>query len=278
MQVRDPDGAAPNAYTRWLSQYEALKARQAALAQEQDDLCRRYIDLRRRIEGVDREARGVNEAKPFVSGDDGRLLGDTDSVARAVGLSIMKGLELPGWTRDAGISPAPSQPFATHVAMNMAAIPAPHTSPEQVAARHAALLRKDTELINVSQMVFPPSSERLKAPHQLVRVQNTSPVQTHVVIDCQQNGQELRPGEIKEVDMLVDDIASFRELARPNRGFYTHGHLFGRPLPQHPLRFVDLPTPASARVDDGGGGDGHLLKPPSMPGENGATETKPGRK
>jgi hypothetical protein len=278
LQVRDPDGAAPDAYTRWLSQYEAVKARQAALAQEQDDVCRRYIDLRCRIEELDREACRVNEAKPALSGDDCRLLGDTDSVARAAGLSIMKGLELPACTRDAGTPPAPSQPVATQVATNMAAVPAPHTSPEQVAARHVALLRQDIELLNGPQVGFLPSSERLKAPHQLVRVQNTSPVQTHIVIDRQQNGHELRPGEIKEVDMLVDDIASLRELARPNRGFYTHGHLFGRPLPQHPLRFVDLPTPALARVDDGGGGDGHPLKPPVMPGENGATETKPGRK
>jgi hypothetical protein len=150
LQVRDPHRAAPDAYTRWLSQYEAVKARQAALAQEQDDMYRRYIDLRLRIEGVDREALRVNEAKPFLSDDDGRLLGDTESVARAAGLSIMKDLELPASTRDAGTLSLPSQPFAVQVAMNMAAITAPVTSPDQVAARNAALLRNDTEWISVA--------------------------------------------------------------------------------------------------------------------------------
>jgi hypothetical protein len=148
LQVRDPDGAAPDAYTRWLSQYEAVKARQVALAQEQDDMYRRYIDLRLRIEGVDREARRVNEVKPFLSDNDGRLLGNTESVARAAGLSIMADLALPAPTRDPGTLSVTLPPFAAEVAMTMAAITAPLTSPEQVAARHAALLRKDTELIN----------------------------------------------------------------------------------------------------------------------------------
>jgi hypothetical protein len=154
LQVRDPDRAGPDAYTQWLSQYEAVKARQAALAQEQDDMYRRYIDLRLRIEGVDREALRVNEAKPFLSDDDGRLLGDTESVARAAGLSIMKDLELVASTRDAGTLSLPSQPFAVQVAMNMAAITAPVTSPDQIAARNAALLRKDTERISPAEKVF----------------------------------------------------------------------------------------------------------------------------
>jgi hypothetical protein len=148
LQARDPDGAAPDAYTQWLSQYEAVKAKQATLAQEQDDMYRRYIDLRLRIEGVDREARRVNEAKPFLSDGDCRLLGNTESVARTAGLSIMADLELPGSTRDAGTLSVRSPPFAAELAMTMAAITAPVISPEQVAARNAALLRADTEVIN----------------------------------------------------------------------------------------------------------------------------------
>jgi hypothetical protein len=70
---------------------------------------------------------------------------------------------------------------------------------------------------------------------------NTSPIQTHVLIDRFMNGHELRPGEKKEVEMLVDEIAAFRELGRPNRGVYTSGPLVGQPLLPHPLRFVDLP-------------------------------------
>jgi hypothetical protein len=72
------------------------------------------------------------------------------------------------------------------------------------------------------------------------------PARTHVVIDRRMNGHELRSGEKKEVDMLVDEIAAFRELGRPNRGFYPFGPLAGQPLPPHPLRFVDLPDPPSA--------------------------------
>jgi hypothetical protein len=90
------------------------------------------------------------------------------------------------------------------------------------------------------------SRERLEAPSQRVTVMNTSPIQTHIVIDRFMNGHELRPGEKKEVEMLVDEIAAFRELGRPNRGVYASGPLTGQPLPPHPLRFVDLPDPSSA--------------------------------
>jgi hypothetical protein len=47
--------------------------------------------------------------------------------------------------------------------------------------------------------------------------------------------------------MLVDEIAEFRKLGRPNRGVYTSGPLAGQPLPPHPLRFVDLPDSPLAR-------------------------------
>jgi hypothetical protein len=79
--------------------------------------------------------------------------------------------------------------------------------------------------------------ERLEAPSQRVTVMNTSPIQKHIVIDRFMNGHELRPGEKKEVEMLVDEIAAFRELGRPNRGVYMSGPLAGQPLPPHPLRF-----------------------------------------
>jgi hypothetical protein len=102
--------------------------------------------------------------------------------------------------------------------------------------------------------------ERLEAPSQRVTVMNTSPIQTHIVIDRFMNVHELRPGEKKEIEMLADEIAEFRKLGRPNRGVYPAGPLAGRPLPPHPLRFIDLPVPPSARQDDGGGGD----NPPSV--------------
>jgi hypothetical protein len=90
-------------------------------------------------------------------------------------------------------------------------------------------------------------------------VLNTSPVQTHIVIDRFMNGHELQSGQKKEIEMLVNEIAAFRELGRPNRGVYPSGPLAGQPLPPHPLRFIDLPATPSARQDDGGRGD----NPPS---------------
>jgi hypothetical protein len=100
------------------------------------------------------------------------------------------------------------------------------------------------------------SRERFEAPSQWVTVMNTSPVQTHIVLDRFMNGHELKPGERREVEMLVDEIEAFRKLGAPNRGMYTPmGKQYPIPLPPHPLRFIDIPAPPSARRDDGGGGD-----------------------
>jgi hypothetical protein len=100
-QADNRDVAAAEAHARWLSRYEAVKARQAALAQELEALYRPFqaimVELLHRIEDVDEEARRVNDAKPFTSNGDGRLLGNTESVARASGLSSMKYLNLPAW-------------------------------------------------------------------------------------------------------------------------------------------------------------------------------------
>ncbi len=100
------------------------------------------------FEEIDREARRINEAKPSVD-DDCALLGNTESVARAAGLSIMTDLELSTSAGEAGTLPPPSEPFAVQVvrSMNLAAL-APAINPEQVAARNAAAIRRDTELIN----------------------------------------------------------------------------------------------------------------------------------
>jgi hypothetical protein len=93
----------------------------------------------------------------------------------------------------------------------------------------------------VPQMMIMPTPGRLDAEHQRVHIRNTG-AQTHIVVDRHYNGVEIAPGQTVEVDMLAEDIASFQELARPGRGVYTSGHLVGKPLPQHPLRFVDIPA------------------------------------
>jgi hypothetical protein len=103
-------------------------------------------------------------------------------------------------------------------------------------------LSKPAAFHPVPQMMIMPSPERMEAKSQLVKVKNTDQVQTHIIIDRYYNGIELKPGQVAEIDMLVDDIAAFRKLALPERGFYTSGHLVGKPLPQHPIRILDIPS------------------------------------
>jgi hypothetical protein len=117
------------------------------------------------------------------------------------------------------------------------------------------------------QVIVVADSNRLNKPSQRVTVLNTSRATNHIVIDRFMHGHELRPGEMKEIEMVADEIEAFRLLGRENRGIYTSGHLVGQPLPPHPLRFLDLPNLPSARQDDGGGGDGHPVPEPLKPGE-----------
>jgi hypothetical protein len=95
------DVPAAEAYARWLTRYEAVKATQTALARELEELClpfeAKMDELVHRIEDVDAEARRINDAKPFAPDSDCRLLGNTESVVRASGLSTMKYLNLPAW-------------------------------------------------------------------------------------------------------------------------------------------------------------------------------------
>jgi hypothetical protein len=123
-QADDRDIAAAEAHARWLSRYEAVKARQAALAQELEALYRPFqammVELLHRIEDVDGEARRVNDAKPFTSHGDGRLLGNTESVARAPGgLSIVKDLKLPAWEGNSIPAWPPQQLLPLQIAASM---------------------------------------------------------------------------------------------------------------------------------------------------------------
>jgi hypothetical protein len=123
-QADDRDIAAAGADARWLSRYEAIKARQAALAQELEALYRPFqammVELLHRIEDVDGEARRVNDAKPATSHGDGRLLGNTESIARAPGgLSIVKDLKLPAWEGDSIPAWPPQQLLPLQIAASM---------------------------------------------------------------------------------------------------------------------------------------------------------------
>jgi ParB family transcriptional regulator, chromosome partitioning protein len=142
------DDRAVAAAEGWLPRYEAVKARQAGLVKELEGLYRLFEaqldDLLLRIKDVDGEARRVNDAKPSTSHGDGRVLSDTESVARTAGLSITKYLGPPAWRGNS----IPPLPLSVQIAANVAAIPGPLTSPEQIAARNATLLREETKRIN----------------------------------------------------------------------------------------------------------------------------------
>jgi hypothetical protein len=68
-----------------------------------------------------------------------------------------------------------------------------------------------------------PDGRRLAAASQIVKVQNTDPHQVHVVVDRFLKGHEILPGQIKEVEMLVEDIEGFMRQRLPGRGFYPPG-------------------------------------------------------
>jgi hypothetical protein len=60
-------------------------------------------------------------------------------------------------------------------------------------------------------------AERAKKSWSNVVVHNTHPSQTHIMIDKQGNGQTVLPGQKREIAMIDEDIAHFRELRRPGR-------------------------------------------------------------
>jgi hypothetical protein len=85
-----------------------------------------------------------------------------------------------------------------------------------------------------------PSQEHLAKPSQYVTFQNTDQVQTHIVINRHKQGVALQPGEKKVIEMVVDEIETFRHLARTDRGFYPDGPKKGQPFPAHPVKILDV--------------------------------------
>jgi hypothetical protein len=85
-----------------------------------------------------------------------------------------------------------------------------------------------------------PSQEHLAKPSQFVTFQNTDPAQTHIIINRHKQGVSLQPGEKKVIEMVVDEIETFRHLARTDRGFYPDGPKKGRPFPAHPVKILDV--------------------------------------
>ena len=136
------DAAAAEDFALWLPRYEAVKAKQAALIQELEELYRPFEakmdELVHRIEDVDGEACRINDAKPFAPHGDCRLLGNTELVARASGLSTMKYLNLPAWERN---SP-PARPPQWLLPLQMAASMGSRSAAEELDRAHRRALNQ----------------------------------------------------------------------------------------------------------------------------------------
>jgi hypothetical protein len=152
LQARHRETVAAERYARWLPLHEAVKTKQAALADELERVYRPFqetiVPLLYQIEEADNEARRVNNTKPldanFQPYGDERHLPDTEQMARPVrGISILRDLKLPAW--EGGAAWPPHRPcWGLQLAASMGALPAPPITREQIAARDAAI-REDSE-------------------------------------------------------------------------------------------------------------------------------------
>ena len=82
------------------------------------------------------------------------------------------------------------------------------------------------------------NQNRLEKPHQIVTMKNHDEKQAFVVRDRHYRDVVLKPGEVKEVDIISDEIAGWVHLAREDRGFYEIGPNAGKPFPVHPVRII----------------------------------------
>jgi hypothetical protein len=64
-------------------------------------------------------------------------------------------------------------------------------------------------------------------------------VRNAIEVGAVRAGVALQPGEKKVIEMVVDEIETFRYLARTDRGFYPDGPKKGRPFPAHPVKILD---------------------------------------
>jgi hypothetical protein len=153
LQARHRETIAAENYARWLPSYEAVKAKQSALAKELERVYRPFqetiVPLLQQIEEADNEAHRVNASKPLDAngrphGDD-RHLCDTEHVVRS-GMSILKELKLPAW--EGGAAWPPHRPcWGLQLAASMVRIPAPPMTPDQIAARDAAKREESEHVI-----------------------------------------------------------------------------------------------------------------------------------
>ena len=93
---------------------------------------------------------------------------------------------------------------------------------------------------------------RLAKPHARVKVTHTGPQLNPMVLnpmafkDRHEQYHQLRPGESVEVEMLVDEVAHFRELRKPGRMISRQvqiGELYVQKMveaPLHPLLIEEV--------------------------------------
>ncbi len=94
-----------------------------------------------------------------------------------------------------------------------------------------------------SPLMFRPfgSSADLDKPSQRVTAFNTSPVQSHVLINRYGHGETLLPGEKREMELTVEYIENLRRQRDPSRI-----DELGRLKPLHPVVLIDVPQAEAA--------------------------------
>jgi hypothetical protein len=85
-----------------------------------------------------------------------------------------------------------------------------------------------------------PTAEHLALPWQTVTLKNTHPEQTHFIFDRFGVAIELRPGQQRELAMVVTELQNLMHQARTDRGFYECGPKKGQPFPAHPVRVLGI--------------------------------------
>jgi len=93
-------------------------------------------------------------------------------------------------------------------------------------------------------MVDPTRGDR---PHQIVKVRNTAEKQSHVVFDRNGRGITLEPGQTKDIDMLLEEVAHFQHERKPGRireMMVQKGNVFtfeDTEAPPHPISIEGIP-------------------------------------
>jgi hypothetical protein len=85
-----------------------------------------------------------------------------------------------------------------------------------------------------------PTAEELARPWQTVSLKNTHPEQTFFISNRFGVAVELRPGQQREVPMVVAELQNLLHQARTDRGYFESGPKKGQAFPAHPVRVLGL--------------------------------------